>query len=84
MITHQTIHGNQITFTLTDEQMKALKHWGFEEQFQIHADGTVSVVLYRDHNIEVYTFRKNGDVILEERDFMSDGWETYNYGARHD
>jgi len=38
----------------------------------------VSYINWGDHDVKVWTFRKDGSYVLEERDFY-DGWETYQF-----
>lgn len=71
---------NQYVFELTDEQTKAIKYWTTLDQIQFHADGLVSWIEWRDYDVRVFTFRKDGTVVLEERDF-NEGWSTYTFDA---
>lgn len=73
----------QFVFELTDEQEKAIKEWTTLDEIQFHADGMVSWIEWRDYDVRVFTFRKDGSVVLEERDF-SDGWSTYKFDAKDD
>jgi hypothetical protein len=41
------------------------------------ADGMVTGIKFEDYDIEVFTFRKDGSIVKEVRDF-SDGWVTSN------
>lgn len=70
---------NQHVFELTDEQVKAIEHWTTIQDVSFRKDGTVYWADWRDHDVRVFTFRTDGSVILEERDFFSDGWETYTF-----
>ncbi len=71
---------NQYVFELTDEQTKAIKHWTTLDQIQFHADGLVSWTEWCFWYVRVVTFRKDGSVVLEERDF-AEGWSTYTFDA---
>lgn len=73
----------QFVFELTDEQEKAIKEWTTLDEISISANGLVFWANWGDYDVKVYTFRKDGSVVLEERDF-SDGWSTYEFDAKDD
>lgn len=68
----------QFVFELTDEQVTAIKGICTLDDITFHADGMVSYINWEDHDVKVWTFRKDGSYVLEERDFY-DGWETYQF-----
>ena len=70
----------QYVFEITDEQEKAIKEWTTLDQISFHADGLVVWANWRDYDVQVLTFRKDGSVVLEEREFY-DGWNTYTFDA---
>lgn len=70
----------QFIFELTDKQEKTIKEWTTLDQLSFDASGLVFWIEWRDYDVRVITFRKDGSVVLEERDF-SDGWTTYNFDA---
>lgn len=73
----------QFVFELTDEQEKAIKEWTTLDEISISVNGLVFWANWGDYDVKVYTFRKDGSVVLEERDF-SDGWSTYEFDAKDD
>jgi hypothetical protein len=68
----------QAIFELTDEQVKSIQEWTTLDEISYGADGTVFWANWGEYDVKAYTFRKDGSVVLEERDF-SEGWRTYEF-----
>lgn len=71
----------EYAFYLTDAQRWAIRDASVDDN-NVHfcADGMVTGIKFQDHDIEVFTFRKDGTVVKEVRDFFSDGWTVSNLG----
>lgn len=81
MIMHDTIHGKQYTKTLTDEQWATIRNWHLEKDLYFHTDGKVQAILFEQDCIQVFTFRSDGSLLVEERDFTNQGWSEMEYKA---
>lgn len=68
----------QYVFELTEEQLTTIKSICTLDDITFHTNGMVSYINWGDYDVKVWTFRKDGSYVLEERDF-SDGWETYQF-----
>lgn len=73
----------QHVFELTEAQEKAIKRICNISDITFHVDGYVSYINWGDNDVKVWTFRKDGSYVLEERDFF-DGWSTYNFDAEEE
>ena len=69
----------QAVFELTDEQVKSIREWTTLEEISYRADNLVCWYEFREYDVRVFTFRPNGDVVLEEREFHGEGWDTYTF-----
>jgi hypothetical protein len=72
---------NQHVFELTDAQVEAIKRYCNIDEICFvgeDKDRCVRWVDWREYDVRIYTFYADGEVWLDERDFDSDGWTTYN------
>jgi hypothetical protein len=69
----------QFSFYLTDEQVRAIKGITTTDDITFTADGTVKFIDWREYDVKVWTFHRDGSYVLEERGLDSDGWETYTF-----
>lgn len=61
-------------FYLTDEQRCAARDVCLDNVY-FGSDGSVIGIKFDDYDIEVFTFRKDGGIVKEVRDFEG-GWTT--------
>lgn len=65
-------------FYLTDEQKFAMRDVSIDlAELHFSATGSVIGIVWGEYDVTTYTFRKDGGIVKETRDFTgNDGWDT--------
>lgn len=67
------------SFELTLEQQVAIRDMCISDtELFLSGTGMVCGCVFGDYEITFYTFREDGSVVREVRDFLSDGWTIHN------
>jgi len=65
------------SFELTSEQVSAIHDVGVSSvDVSFTTSGMVNATVFEDSGIICYTFRKDGGIVKEVRNFFDDGWVT--------
>lgn len=67
----------EYNFYLTDAQRRAIHDVGVANvEVSFTTTGMVNATVYGDYDITCYTFRRDGGIVKESRNFDSYGWVT--------
>ena len=66
-------------FYLTDAQQNAIRDVSVDKsELHFSATGSVVGIVFDEYDVTTYTFRKDGGIVKETRDFTgNDGWTTW-------